>query len=140
MTTLKTLALTIGCLVAAGTANGGIVIGFETSEGYVAGALSDPNRSGNEVQAGWSDGAQTGFRNNDPGDEQVVATEAHRGAHRHQFLALCQRIRFFRSRHPIFAIARFDRRYGTWNDVYSRDVVQGSFRRWGRINAKHLHG
>ena len=79
MTTLKTLALTIGCLVAAGTANGGIVIGFETSEGYVAGALSDPNRSGNEVQAGWSGGAQTGFSNNDPGDEQVVATEAHTG-------------------------------------------------------------
>ena len=76
MTTLKTLALTIGCLVAAGTANGGIVIGFEQGEGYNLGPLSP---TGGPTQAGWSGGAQAGI-NNDPGDEQVINTEAYSGS------------------------------------------------------------
>jgi len=51
--------------------------GFEAGEGYALGPLSP---SGGPTQAGWSGGAQTGFTNNDPGDEQVINTEAYSGS------------------------------------------------------------
>ncbi|MCH2171970.1 PEP-CTERM sorting domain-containing protein [Myxococcota bacterium] len=54
-----------------------VSVGFESSEGYVVGPLSPP---AGPTQAGWSGGAQAGFTNNDPGDEQVVGSEAYQGS------------------------------------------------------------
>ena len=54
-----------------------IEIGFEAFEGYVLGPLSPPS---GPTQQGWSGGAQAGFTNNDPGDEQVIDSEAFSGS------------------------------------------------------------
>jgi len=55
-----------------------VSVGFEASEGYVLGPLSPP--PGTTAQQGWSGGAQPGFTNNDPGDEEVTNTEAYAGS------------------------------------------------------------
>jgi len=54
-----------------------VSFGFEQGEGYTLGALSP---AGGPTQAGWSGGAQAPFTNNDPGDEQVINTEAFSGS------------------------------------------------------------
>ena len=53
-----------------------VSFGFEAGEGYSLGPLSPP---GGPTQAGWSGGAQAGFTNSDPTDEQVINTEAYSG-------------------------------------------------------------
>jgi hypothetical protein len=53
-----------------------VSFGFEASQGYSLGPLSP---LGGPTQAGWSGGAQAGFTNNDPTDEQVINTEAYSG-------------------------------------------------------------
>jgi hypothetical protein len=53
-----------------------VSFGFEDSQGYSLGPLSPP---GGPTQAGWSGGAQAGFTNNHPTDEQVISTEAYSG-------------------------------------------------------------
>lgn len=54
-----------------------VSFGFEAGEGYSLGPISPP---GGPTQAGWSGGAQAGFDFNDPGDEQVINTEAYSGS------------------------------------------------------------
>lgn len=72
------LTVAIGCLVVTATLNAGVMIGFEASEGYVLGPLSDSDTA--QIQAGWSGGAQTYFTNDSTDLEQVVNTEAHSGS------------------------------------------------------------
>jgi len=55
-----------------------VSFGFEAGEGYALGPLS--TSQGGPTQAGWSGGSQAGFTNNDPGDEQVISTEAYSGS------------------------------------------------------------
>jgi len=75
----KLLLLLGWVLVAAWSASSAhaVSVGFEGSEGYVLGRLSP---AVGPAQAGWSGGAQAGFTNNDPGDEQVVDSEFFEGS------------------------------------------------------------
>ncbi len=53
-----------------------LTVGFEAAEGYTLTPLCPPSGG----QQGWSGGAQVGCTNNDPGDEEIVDTEAYEGS------------------------------------------------------------
>ncbi len=53
-----------------------LTVGFEAAEGYTLAPLCPPSGG----QQGWSGGAQVGCTNNDPGDEEIVNTEAYEGS------------------------------------------------------------
>ncbi|OUT62654.1 MAG: hypothetical protein CBB71_01485 [Rhodopirellula sp. TMED11] len=60
------------------SAHAGFTIGFESSEGYSLGPIS--NTGSGDIQGGWSGGAQAFFTNDSTDNEQIVDTEAHSGS------------------------------------------------------------
>ena len=73
----RRLSLAVGLLaLLTSTSASALSVGFETQEGYVLGRLSPPS---GPMQQGWSGGAQAGLTNNDPGDEQIIDSEAASG-------------------------------------------------------------
>ena len=66
----------VGLVLWSGSLAHAVTVGFEASEGYILAPLCPPGGPG---QQGWSGGAQPGCTNNDPGDEEVVDTEAYAG-------------------------------------------------------------